>query len=199
MRKTITKDARRRFVGVAALYALLLLAGAVYLASHNHPQPPDFGTYGYQTEQVGSAVTVDMERAYNASQSVIDAENARIEAERVAAEQAEAERIAAENQQQEQAFVYDSTGNTGYASGGGSRELRIGIESDGNYGAYDGAYAGAYQFAVEYLEGRMQAAGLEYLGVDDFLASPAKQDALADWYADSRYGGWENTPTVGGW
>jgi len=85
------------------------------------------------------------------------------------------------------------------SSGGGSRELRIWNESRGDYGAYDGTYAGAYQFAVEYLEGRMAAAGLEYNGVDDFLNSPDKQDALADWYAQERYQGWENTPTVGGW
>jgi hypothetical protein len=78
---------------------------------------------------------------------------------------------------------------------------RIHIESRGDYMAIGGGglYLGAYQQHKTYLPGRLASAGLEFISYDEFLGNPAKQDLLADWYANSRYGGWGNVPTSGGW
>ncbi|MCV3295573.1 LysM peptidoglycan-binding domain-containing protein [Oenococcus kitaharae] len=69
------------------------------------------------------------------------------------------------------------------------------VESGNNYNTFTGnGYLGAYQFARG-----TWAAGVAAVGgsVSDF--SPAHQDAVANWYASNRYGGWQNVPTTGGW
>jgi len=80
-------------------------------------------------------------------------------------------------------------------------EQRRDIESGGDYGANTGnGYLGAYQFAAQYNAGRWEACfGTPYPGHDVFLADSAAQDALANWYAETRYGGWQNVPAYGGW
>lgn len=84
------------------------------------------------------------------------------------------------------------------------RELRKGIESGGNYATDTGnGYLGAYQFSEQYMEGRYYNYGLDQTygayDRDAFLNSPEQQDAAADAYANDFYGGWQNTPTSGGW
>jgi hypothetical protein len=90
-----------------------------------------------------------------------------------------------------------------YWSGEGehpNKTRRKQIESGGNYATYTGnGYVGAYQFVEAYMPGRMAEAGLGAYDRNDFLNSPWKQDALADWYALTRYGGWDNVPMSGGW
>lgn len=83
---------------------------------------------------------------------------------------------------------------------GGNKNLRKQIESGGDYSTNTGnGYLGAYQFSERYVQGWAKEAGIEWRGVEDFLNSKEKQDALADWYANARYGGWHNVPTSGGW
>jgi len=80
-------------------------------------------------------------------------------------------------------------------------EQRRMIESGGDYGIDTGnGYLGAYQFSQQYVAGWWeQCFGTPYPGNDVFLSDPTAQDALADWYADNRYGGWDNVPATGGW
>ncbi len=80
------------------------------------------------------------------------------------------------------------------------RELRKSIESSGNYNTYTGnGMVGAYQFNEQYMAERMERWGLGPYNREQFLNDPALQDAAADAYASEWYGGWENTPTSGGW
>lgn len=69
------------------------------------------------------------------------------------------------------------------------------VESSDNYyiGSANG-YIGAYQFAPS-----TWAATAASIGADPNDYSPENQDRLADAYAQSRYGGWSNVPTTGGW
>ena len=123
----------------------------------------------------------------------------RIEAERIAAEE-EAARIAAE----EAAYLEAMAVSTGYSVSylqGCTPEQRRAIESGGDYGANTGnGYLGAYQFSAQYNAGRWEACfGTPYPGDAAFLADQTAQDQLADWYANQRYGGWQNVPSSGGW
>ena len=80
-------------------------------------------------------------------------------------------------------------------SGGGSALLRREIESGNNYSTFTGnGYLGAYQFSAS-----TWAAGVAAVGGSTSDFSAAHQDAVANWYANSRYGGWQNVPTTGGW
>ncbi|WP_439425794.1 LysM peptidoglycan-binding domain-containing protein [Oenococcus alcoholitolerans] len=83
-----------------------------------------------------------------------------------------------------------------YSNNGNANALRRRqIESGNNYQTFTGnGYLGAYQFASS-----TWAAGVAAVGgsVSDF--SSAHQDQVANWYANSRYGGWQNVPTNGGW
>lgn len=84
------------------------------------------------------------------------------------------------------------------ASSGGSvnayRERRKQIESNGNYATNTGnGYWGAYQFAPATVRGIEAETGMKW----DW--SPKTQDAFADYYAQTKYNGWQNVPTTGGW
>lgn len=69
------------------------------------------------------------------------------------------------------------------------------VESTNNYQwEWGNGYYGAYQFAPSTWNAIASQAGL-----DPNDHSPANQDAMADAYANSRYGGWQNVPTSGGW
>ena len=79
-------------------------------------------------------------------------------------------------------------------------EQRRAVESGGDYGIYTGnGYVGGYQFSEQYIAGWMAQAGLGEYNREAFLANPGLQDQLADWYAQDRYGGWDNVPATGGW
>ena len=79
-------------------------------------------------------------------------------------------------------------------SGNSMAALRRSIESGGNYNTNTGnGYLGAYQFAPQTIAGIESATGMKW------SMDPATQDAFANYYANSRYGGWQNVPTNGGW
>ena len=79
-------------------------------------------------------------------------------------------------------------------NGNSMAALRRSIESGGNYGTDTGnGYLGAYQFAPQTIAGIESATGMKW------SMDPATQDAFANYYANSRYGGWQNVPTNGGW
>lgn len=88
-----------------------------------------------------------------------------------------------------------ATTNTASATSGNSMAaLRRSIESGGNYNTNTGnGYIGAYQFAPQTIAGIESATGMKW------SMDPATQDAFANYYANSRYGGWQNVPTNGGW
>lgn len=79
-------------------------------------------------------------------------------------------------------------------SGNSMAALRRSIESGGNYNTNTGnGYIGAYQFAPQTIAGIESATGMKW------SMDPATQDAFANYYANTRYGSWENVPTTGGW
>ena len=79
-------------------------------------------------------------------------------------------------------------------AGNSMAALRRSIESGGNYNTNTGnGYIGAYQFAPQTIAGIESATGMQW------SMDPATQDAFANYYANSRYGGWQNTPKTGGW
>lgn len=79
-------------------------------------------------------------------------------------------------------------------AGNSMAALRRSIESGGNYNTNTGnGYIGAYQFAPQTITGIESATGMKW------SMDPATQDAFANYYANSRYGGWQNTPKTGGW
>ena len=79
-------------------------------------------------------------------------------------------------------------------SGNSMAALRRSIESGGNYNTNTGnGYLGAYQFAPQTIAGIENATGMKW------SMDPATQDAFANYYANTRYGGWQNVPTSGGW
>lgn len=79
-------------------------------------------------------------------------------------------------------------------AGNSMAALRRSIESGGNYNTNTGnGYIGAYQFSPQTIAGIENATGMKW------SMDPATQDAFANYYANSRYGGWQNVPTNGGW
>lgn len=75
------------------------------------------------------------------------------------------------------------------------RQNRRNVESTDNYKwDWGNGYNGAYQFTQQTWNATAAAHGL-----NPSDTSPANQDAMADAYANDRYGGWQNVPTVGGW
>ena len=79
-------------------------------------------------------------------------------------------------------------------AGNSMAALRRSIESGGNYNTNTGnGYIGAYQFAPQTIAGIESATGMKW------SMDPATQDAFANYYANSRYGGWAHVPTNGGW
>ena len=96
---------------------------------------------------------------------------------------------------QSQAPVQQSTPAQSTSLAGNSMaSLRRSIESGGNYSTNTGnGYLGAYQFAPQTIAGIESATGMKW------SMDPATQDAFANYYANSRYGGWQNTPKTGGW
>lgn len=96
---------------------------------------------------------------------------------------------------QSQAPVQQSTPVQSTSLAGNSMaSLRRSIESGGNYSTNTGnGYLGAYQFAPQTIAGIESATGMKW------SMDPATQDAFANYYANSRYGGWQNVPTTGGW
>lgn len=75
------------------------------------------------------------------------------------------------------------------------RANRRQVESSNNYNIGSGnGYIGAYQFAPSTWNSIASQIGAN---PNDYSA--ANQDRIADAYAQSRYGGWENVPTTGGW
>lgn len=79
-------------------------------------------------------------------------------------------------------------------AGNSMAAIRRSIESGGNYNTNTGnGYIGAYQFAPQTIAGIESATGMQW------SMDPATQDAFANYYANSRYGGWQNVPTNGGW
>ena len=84
--------------------------------------------------------------------------------------------------------------NNSSLAGNSMAALRRSIESGGNYNTNTGnGYIGAYQFAPQTIAGIESATGMKW------SMDPATQDAFANYYANSRYGGWQNVPTNGGW
>ena len=80
------------------------------------------------------------------------------------------------------------------SSDNSNKALRRQIESGGNYNTNTGnGYVGAYQFAPSTISSIENATGMKW------SMDPATQDAFADYYANQRYGGWQNVPTTGGW
>lgn len=96
---------------------------------------------------------------------------------------------------QSQATVQQSTPAQSTSLAGNSMaSLRRSIESGGNYSTNTGnGYLGAYQFAPQTIAGIESATGMKW------SMDPDTQDAFANYYANSRYGGWQNVPTTGGW
>lgn len=96
---------------------------------------------------------------------------------------------------QSQAPVQQSTPAQSTSLAGNSMaSLRRSIESGGNYNTNTGnGYLGAYQFAPQTIAGIESATGMKW------SMDPSTQDAFANYYANSRYGGWQNVPTTGGW
>lgn len=89
-----------------------------------------------------------------------------------------------------------TTQTTQVASSGdnSNKALRRQIESGGNYNTNTGnGYVGAYQFAPSTIASIENATGMKW------SMDPSTQDAFADYYANQRYGGWQNVPTTGGW
>lgn len=89
-----------------------------------------------------------------------------------------------------------TTKTTQVASSGdnSNKALRRQIESGGNYNTNTGnGYVGAYQFAPSTIASIENATGMKW------SMDPSTQDAFADYYANQRYGGWQNVPTTGGW
>ena len=75
-----------------------------------------------------------------------------------------------------------------------NKALRRQIESGGNYNTNtSNGYVGAYQFAPSTIASIENATGMKW------SMDPSTQDAFADYYANQRYGGWQNVPTTGGW
>ena len=96
---------------------------------------------------------------------------------------------------QSQAPVQQSTPAQSTSLAGNSMaSLRRSIESGGNYSTNTGnGYLGAYQFAPQTIAGIESATGMKW------SMDPATQDAFANYYANSRYGGWQNVPKNGAW
>ena len=91
-------------------------------------------------------------------------------------------------QQQSQTNQVASSGDNS------NKSLRRQIESGGNYNTNTGnGYVGAYQFAPSTIASIENATGMKW------SMDPSTQDAFADYYANQRYGGWQNVPTTGGW
>lgn len=91
-------------------------------------------------------------------------------------------------QQQSQTSQVASSGDNS------NKALRRQIESGGNYNTNTGnGYVGAYQFAPSTIASIESSTGMKW------SMNPATQDAFADYYANQRYGGWQNVPTTGGW
>lgn len=89
-----------------------------------------------------------------------------------------------------------TTKTTQVASSGdnSNKALRRQIESGGNYNTNtSNGYVGAYQFAPSTIASIENATGMKW------SMDPSTQDAFADYYANQRYGGWQNVPTTGGW
>lgn len=89
-----------------------------------------------------------------------------------------------------------TTQTTQVASSGdnSNKALRRQIESGGNYNTNTGnGYVGAYQFAPSTIASIENETGMKW------SMDPSTQDAFADYYANQRYGGWQNVPTTGGW
>jgi len=119
------------------------------------------------------------------------------EAALAAAAEAEAALLAAAESSQELTYSQLQAYVRTY---GCTPEQRLSVESGGNYNTYTGnGYVGGYQFSEQYIAGWMSQAGLGEYNRDAFLANPGLQDALADWYAQDRWGGWANVPSTGGW
>lgn len=84
--------------------------------------------------------------------------------------------------------------NVSGSNGGSMAALRRSIESGGNYNTNTGnGYLGAYQFAPQTIADIENTTGMKW------SMDPATQDAFANYYANARYGGWQNVPTTGGW
>lgn len=103
--------------------------------------------------------------------------------------------VASNNNQGQQAVQTTNNGNAGVDLSGNSMAAhRRQIESGGNYNTNTGnGYIGAYQFAPQTIAGIESATGMHW------SMDPSTQDAFANYYANSRYGGWQNVPTTGGW
>lgn len=88
-----------------------------------------------------------------------------------------------------------STSTTSDSANNSYAARRRQIESGNNYNTFTGnGYLGAYQFSAS-----TWAAGVAAVGGSTSDFSAAHQDAVATWYANERYGGWQNVPTTGGW
>lgn len=88
-----------------------------------------------------------------------------------------------------------ATTQTTYSGDSAMQSIRKNIEQGGSY-EWNGSngYYGAYQFAPSTWYAYAAKAG-----VNPSDHSAAAQDAVANAYASARYGGWQNTPTTGGW
>lgn len=87
-----------------------------------------------------------------------------------------------------------TTSNVPVSSDNSNKALRRQIESGGNYNTNTcNGYLGAYQFSPSTIASIENATGMKW------SMDPSTQDAFADYYANQRYGGWQNVPTTGGW
>lgn len=95
---------------------------------------------------------------------------------------------------QPQQTVQTQTTQVASSGDNSNKALRRQIESGGNYNTNTGnGYVGAYQFAPSTIASIENATGMKW------SMDPSTQDAFADYYANQRYGGWQNVPTTGGW
>jgi len=168
-------------IGVATLFALPVMSPGL---SATEPAA--------QIKELGSPVLSEHKSSLELSDRLIaEHEAALAEAE------AEAALLAAAESSNELTYAQLQVYILTY---GCTPEQRLQVKSGGDYGAYTGnGYVGGYQFAEKYIAGWMDQAGLGEYNRDEFLANPGLQDQLADWYADNRWGGWDNVPSTGGW
>ena len=140
---------------------------------------------------VGEQITLPSGQPVQQEQQTTQvAQNQQVAQQHVQQVQQQANTQVAQTQTQSQA----TTSNVPASSDNSNKALRRQIESGGNYNTNTGnGYVGAYQFSPSTIASIESATGMKW------SMDPATQDTFADYYANQRYGGWQNVPTTGGW
>ena len=137
---------------------------------------------------VGEQITLPSGQSVQQTQQTTQVAQAQSVAQQPVQQQANTQ--VAQTQAQSQAI----TSNVPVSSDNSNKALRRQIESGGNYNTNTGnGYVGAYQFAPSTIASIESTTGMKW------SMDPNTQDAFADYYANQRYGGWQNVPTTGGW